>query len=163
MLRVQVSSCGRNAVEGRGLMDQCSNQPGGHHPSSGTPPASARWIGHWQVRLVLALIASSCATAHTAFAGDIPTASANAELVAFAGAEEYAESPQLQLSASVTGEAALRNRSLTYIAREFAHLIVRDIRKNMRDESPRRAPRIHSNYDLRVSDDKFVVRMKYRF
>jgi hypothetical protein len=100
---------------------------------------------------------------HTAFAGDVPTASANAERVAFARAREYAESPLLTLSANQTGEAALRSSSLTYVVREFAQLIIKDIRNDLRDDSARRAPRIHSNYDLRVSDDKFVVRVKYRF
>jgi hypothetical protein len=100
---------------------------------------------------------------HTAFAGDVPTASANAERVAFARAREYAESPLLTLSANQTGEAALRSSSLTYVAREFAQLIIKDIRNDLRDDSARREPRIHSNYDLRVSDDKFVVRVKYRF
>ncbi|MDH3712509.1 MAG: hypothetical protein OET44_01525 [Gammaproteobacteria bacterium] len=100
---------------------------------------------------------------HAAFAGDVPTASANAELVAFDRAREYAESPMLSLSANQTGEAALRSSSLTYVARKFAQLIIRDIRNSMREETTTRLPRIQSNYDLRVSDDEFVVRMKYRF
>ena len=88
--------------------------------------------------------------------------------VAFAGALEYAARPQLSLDAVDTGEATLRSRSLTYIAREFGRLVVRDIHNNMRKESdqprmPSTRARINSHYDLRVSDDELTVRMKYRF
>jgi len=81
---------------------------------------------------------------------------------------EYEASPQLSLDVVDTGEAPLRSRSLTYIAREFARLVVRDIHNNMRQEPdqprmPSTRARINSHYDLRVSDDELVVRMKYRF
>ena len=69
----------------------------------------------------------------------------------------------MTLSAYQTGEAALRSSSLTYVAREFAQLIIRDMRRSMREETARREPRISSNYDLRVSEDKFLVRLRYRF
>ena len=79
---------------------------------------------------------------------------------------EYAESPQLTRYTNQTGEASLRTKSLTYIAREFARLMIRDVRAGMREQSVQRVStrtRVRSHYDLRLSDDKFVVRMKYRF
>jgi len=101
-------------------------------------------------------------------ADEPPTATANAERVAFAGALEYAASPQLSVHTRESGEASLRSRSLTYIARKFAHLMIRDISRNMRDGSNEQRPsgtrpRLRSHYDLRLSEDKFVVRMNYRF
>ena len=101
-------------------------------------------------------------------AADVPIATANAELVAFAGAEEYAQRPQVLRHGRHSGEASLRSRSLTYVARKFAQLMIRDLRRSMQEEAdsqkrPSTRPRIRSNYDLRLSDDKFVVRMKYRF
>ena len=148
------------------MMEQHSDQPGGNLapiPVAANPLPPVR-----RVRFFTALFVALCAPVHTLCAGEIPTASANAELVAFAGALEYAASPQLSLDAVDTGEASLRSRSLTYIAREFARLVVRDIHNNMREESdqprmPSTRARINSRYDLRVSDDELVVRMKYRF
>ena len=148
------------------MMERRSDQPGGNLPPI---PAAANPLPPVQrIRFLTALFVALCAPVHTVSAGEIPTASANAELVAFAGALEYAARPQLSLDAVDTGEATLRSRSLTYIAREFGRMVVRDLHNNMRKESdqprmPSTRARINSRYDLRVSDDELVVRMKYRF
>lgn len=148
-------------------MQHRSQQPGEH----------IRWHGArgWVVgrcngtarRLIAALLVFGGAV-EAVRAGEVPTASANAEAVAFAGAAEFAASPQSLLYADTTGEAALRSRPLSYLARKFAQRFINDFQRSLRESSaeqskPRTAPRIRSHYDLRLSDDKFVVRMKYRF
>lgn len=130
------------------------------HPSAHSAGLRVRWLA--------ALTAVCCSPSPAVLAADVPIASANAELVAFAGAEEYAQRPQVLRHDRHSGEASLRSRSLTYVARKFAQLMIRDLRRSMRDEAdaqrpPSKRPQIRSNYDLRLSDDKFVVRMKYRF
>ena len=148
-------------------MQQRPSQAGVQYPQvseGGRPSRPVRRTISW----FAALTAFCCMPSPVVFAGDVPTASANAELVAFAGALEYAQRPQVLRHGRHSGEASLRSKSLTYIARKFAHLMIRDVRRSMREESgeqrsPTTRPRIKSNYDLRVSDDKLVVRMKFRF
>ena len=140
---------------------------GDQHPREAEGYPSARTACR-RIRWLAALTALCCCPSTAVLAADVPIATANAELVAFAGAAEYAQRPQVLRHGRHSGEASLRSRSLTYVARKFAQLMIRDLRRSMRDEAdtqsrPSTRPQVRSNYDLRLSDDKFVVRMKYRF
>lgn len=144
-------------------MERGYGDPGGNHRSP-CVRSSLPNPGRRRCRGALIVLLSACVP--TAWADRVPTASANAELVALAGALAYAESPQLGLHERQTGEASIRSNSLSYMTQKFAQMMAREAWRNMRarsDQEPRPRKRINSSYDLRLSDDKFVVRVKYRF
>ncbi|MDH3712388.1 MAG: hypothetical protein OET44_00910 [Gammaproteobacteria bacterium] len=123
-----------------------------------------------RVRYVATLVAMLWAPLQPVSAGDFLSASANAENVAFADAETYADAPQLKLHDPGARGASI-NTSLSRAAQLTAKRMLQSWWRSYRaaagqESSPRpysSKQTLTQNYSLRLSEDDVLVRAKFRF
>jgi len=124
-----------------------------------------------RLRYVATLLAVLFTPLQTVSAGGFLSASANAEHVAFDNAEQYADAPQLKLH-DPGARSGKVSTSLTRAAQRTAHILVRSWWRSYSEDnsydlsSSRPASSKHnikSGYSLRLSEDKVLVRAKFRF
>ncbi len=156
------------------------------HKNLGDILVEQGWVTHEDIRKslrrqarlrhVATLLAVLFTPLQTVSAGGFLSASANAEHVAYADAEQYADCPQLKLHDPGSRDKRIRSTSLTRAAQQTAKFMLKNWwrsyrESNLRDDSdfsahPRPASTKHtikSRYSLRLSEDKVLVRMKFRF
>lgn len=124
-----------------------------------------------RVRHVAAVLAILCAPLQPVSAGGFLFAGANAERVAFEDAEEYANAPQLSLHDANARHRKV-NTSLSRAAQLTAKMMLRnwwDSYRAASDDYELSARPVSSKqtliqrYSLRLSDEKFLLRAKFRF
>ena len=135
------------------------------------------WVSHRQlrsglrrqarIRHVAALLAMLCAPLQLVSAGTtLPGASANAESVASAAASQYAQSPQLDLH-DPHSRRNVREASAYKAAQLLSNMMLRSMWESMREDSANAAGSNLSEhaprYGLQLSNNKLLVRIKYRF
>jgi hypothetical protein len=122
------------------------------------------------LRYIAALLAMLCAPLQPVSAGSLFFTSANAENVAFADAELYANAPQLKLH-DPNARSSKVNTSFSRAAQLTAKMMLKSWWNNYRAAASHElSPRPYSSkqtfedsYSLRLREDKFLIRAKFRF
>ena len=122
-----------------------------------------------RVRHVAALLAMLFTPLQVVNAGGFPSTSANAEMVAFADAERYADAPQLKLHDPQSRSSNV-STSLTKATQRAARLLAYRRWRSFRDDNNELSLRpasskqtLRQDYSLRLSEDKALLRAKFRF
>ena len=124
-----------------------------------------------RVRWLFAVVAMFTAPLQWAIAGPLPSASANAEQVAFAQAADYANSPQLRLhDLSYTGEKFSTSASkLGQRILKRAYNSLRADPSNQFNTADRNSDALtltntsKGSYSMSLSESRVMFRMKFRF
>lgn len=156
------------------------------HANLGDILVEQGWVTHRDIRKslrrqarlrhVATLLAVLFTPLQTVSAGGFMSASANAESVAFTEAEQYADCPQLKLHDLGARSKRIKSTSLSRAAQQTAKLVLKNWWRSYRETNlsndddlyARARPAsskhtVKSRYSLRLSDDKVLVRMKFRF
>lgn len=125
-----------------------------------------------RIRWCAAIAAMFCAPLQL-MAGGLPTASANAERVAYEAARDYADRPQLKLhdGGAFASEEKVKQASVYKAARILTYMMLDSVWASMRnadepgraDAQTQRSPRFTTRYTLRLSEEKILLRVNYRF
>lgn len=122
-----------------------------------------------RVRHVAALLAMLFTPLQVVNAGGFPSTSANAEIVAFADAERYADAPQLKMHDPHSRSNSV-STSLTKATQRAARLLAYRWWRSYRDDNNELSLRpasskqiMKQDYSLRLSEDKALLRAKFRF